>query len=642
MSQRFSPFSVAKRNFFPSFLLFFTLLVSWTTVQAALPARQDLLQFTSAGHVLAFRSDGLYVAGGDHMLHVGFVGTSGIAPETANSLRHGGKVQTLVRVSYHDLWPGIDLHYIVKAGAIAESTWEIAPESDTDRIRLRYNAPVVIMADGSLRMHYKTGWLGESAPVAWQKINGHCRPVKVSFRLIDASQNESTIGFVVGSHDCNHPVMIDPILSWNTFLGAAAYDTGNALTLDNQNNVYVAGYSVGSWGNPVTAYAGLADAFVAKFNSSGTLLWNTFMGSANYDFANAVIVDGNHDIYVAGESRATWGSPVSPYMGGGDAFAAKLNGNGVLQWNTFMGSTADDTGQTLAVNGNNIYVAGSSQATWGNNPINPYVGDEEAFVAKLNQNGVLQWNTFMGSSELDYGIGIDVDNSGNVYVGGYSEKSWGTPIRGFTGSTFDVFVAKLAGNGSRVWNTFLGSSAVDSGGALAVNKDTVYVVGSSGAAWGSPRRNFSGGGDAFVAALNKSGVLLWNTFLGSAADDQGLAVAADGSGTIYVSGKSDAMWGNGGQAYVGGADSFVAKLGNNGSFNWNVFLGSTDDDEGAGITVDQGHNIYLTGRSDSTWGNPARAHAGGPSPDAFVAKLHLNCRFYIFRSKNGKTTTVCM
>ncbi|MBN1832355.1 MAG: SBBP repeat-containing protein, partial [Deltaproteobacteria bacterium] len=102
--------------------------------------------------------------------------------------------------------------------------------------------------------------------------------------------------------------------------------------VDGSGNVYVAGYSDATWGSPVNAYTGSDDAFAAKLNNSGVRQWNTFMGSGNNDVGYAIEVDGSGNVYVAGYSNATWGSPVNAHAGGYDAFAAKLVAPKAVPW----------------------------------------------------------------------------------------------------------------------------------------------------------------------------------------------------------------------------------------------------------------------------------------------------------------------
>jgi hypothetical protein len=102
----------------------------------------------------------------------------------------------------------------------------------------------------------------------------------------------------------------------------------------------------------------------------------------------------------------------------------------IMQWHTFMGGSSNDRGYDIALDqGGNVYITGSSYTTttWGS-PINPPAGEQDGFVVKLDSDGARQWNTFLGSAEFDDGYGIAVDGSGNVYVVGTSRATWGSPI----------------------------------------------------------------------------------------------------------------------------------------------------------------------------------------------------------------------
>ena len=102
----------------------------------------------------------------------------------------------------------------------------------------------------------------------------------------------------------------------------------------------------------------------------------------------------------------------------------------------------------------------------------------------LNESAPLAWNTFMGGSGDDHGTGMAVDGSGNIYVTGNSDAIWGSPVRAFTDSSDDAFVAKLDPSGSLLWNTFLGGSGSDFGYGIAVDgSGNVYVTGYSNATW---------------------------------------------------------------------------------------------------------------------------------------------------------------
>ena len=135
------------------------------------------------------------------------------------------------------------------------------------------------------------------------------------------------------------------MLLWSTFLGGTMTDHGYGIGLDSGGNVYVSGYSNGTWGTPIRAFSGNNDQYVAKLGPDGALLWNTFLGGTGHDYNSSLTVDSTGNSYVVGVSLASWGTPVNPMVvspaGYRDMTVAKLNSSGTLQWNTFHG------GQTM-------------------------------------------------------------------------------------------------------------------------------------------------------------------------------------------------------------------------------------------------------------------------------------------------------
>jgi len=596
---------------------------------------ENLLQFTSAGYVLGFSRDGVFIGSAGQMLRTRFVNASAVAPQAEDciaAVQAPGMAPPLGRVTYRDVWDGVTVVYEAMEGTIVESIYYVDTVADIipgSNIRLSYNRPLTIDDQGNLVIAYESGNMVESAPVAWQEIDGQRTPVTVAYALY--GQHE--VGFSLGDFKPGVPVVIDPALTSNTFLGGSGYDCGTAIAVDGSGNVYVAGYSQATWGAPVRNYTADYDAFVTKRNSSGALLWNTFLGGGGDDKGNSIAVDGSGNVYVAGYSLATWkgtSNPLRAYTNQSDAFAAKLNNSGALLWNTFLGGILGDEGRAIAVDGSgNVYVAGFSEATWkgASDPVRAFTGTDydDAFAAKLNTSGTLLWNTFLGGGGTDEGRAIAVDGSGNVYVAGDSYATWkgaSDPLRACTTAT-DVFAAKLNTSGALLWNTFLGGSGSDHGYGIAVDgSGNVYVAGDSEATWGAPLRAYTASvSDAFAARLNGSGTLLWNTFLGGSSTEYGRAIAVTGIGNVYVAGTSFGTWGTPLRAYTAGvADAFAARLNNSGALLWNTFLGGSAIDCGFGIALDGNENINVAGYSTGTWGSPVRAYTTS-SADGFVATV---------------------
>jgi VCBS repeat-containing protein len=501
----------------------------------------------------------------------------------------------------------------------------------------------LLAADTNTRIYFQpnTNYSGTLASAitfrAWDQTSGS------NGSQADASSNGGTTAFSSATDTASLVVAPAPAtLIWNTFQGAAGSDLSQSVAVDASGNIYIAGYSSATWGSPVRAFGSGNDGYVAKFDSSGNLLWNTFLGgTGTTDQANGIAVDASGNVYVVGQANATWGTPVRAYAGGVDVFVAKLNAStGALTWNTFLGagSGTNDYGYGIAVDGSgNIYVDGDSNASWGA-PIRAYSSGSDAFVAKLTSAGALSWNTFLGGTGSDGANGIAVDAGGNVYVGGFSSATWGTPARSYGGG-FDMMAAKLSSAGALSWNTFMGSAGYEIAYGLALDgSGNLYLSGYGDTTWGSPVQAYSGGYDAIAVKISNSGALSWNTFMGDAgSNDLGGGIALDGAGNLYLTGYSQATWGSPWSAYSGGMDAFAVQLNSSGTRTWNTFLGGSGTDSGNGVAVDGSGNVYVAGYSSATWGSPVRAYSSGD--DGFLTKIYSPVPGFTVTPTSGLTTT---
>ncbi len=415
-------------------------------------------------------------------------------------------------------------------------------------------------------------------------------------------------------------------LQWNTFVGGSGDDSAQGIAASATGAVYLAGTSSASWGTtPVRAFAGSTDPFAAMLHPGGAVNWNTFLGGTGPDSGSDIALDGGGNVYVTGTAGASWGTPVQIFRGETDAFAVKLASGGALTWNSFLGSEDNEEGRGLAVlSSGGCAVAGKSNSgPWpAGTPVSAYAGDEDGFLEIVGASGGFSVYTFLGGWGYDEASAVDIDSAGNVYIAGTSRKTWGTPLRPFSGSQSDVFVLKLNSAGARQWVTFLGGNAEDAAVGIAVAASgAVFVTGRSGGSWGFPVRSFAGGTqDAFAAKLNADGSLQWNTFLGGSAADSASGISIDGDGNVFIAGTSPTSWGTPTRAFSGSNDSFAAKLSSDGALAWNAFLGGSGSDVGSGIAADGSGNVYLAGTSTASWGaSPVRSFVS--STEAFAAKL---------------------
>jgi len=448
----------------------------------------------------------------------------------------------------------------------------------------------------------------------------HVLSIIVLFALVGLGGQESRAAQTGSPEQLALPAHVAGILP-----GGGDEGSPSRVGVDAGGNVYIVGTSAAAWGAPVRAFQGGSDAFVARLNPSGVLQWLTFLGGASEDWGGDIAVSGS-DIFVTGTSYAAWGaSPVRGYTALNDAFVAKLNAaTGALQWHTFLGGTGDDYGYGIALDGSgNVYLAGTSSATWGTTIPRAYTALHDAFAAKLNSSGALQWNTFLGGAGIDEGADIATDGSANVYVVGSSDDAWGTsPARAYSAG-WDAFAVELNSSGALQWHTFLGNAEQDRGYAIVADSggNNIYAAGGSTATWGAPARAYSAWWDGFAVKLNGSGALQWNTFLGSGWCDTSDGIALDGDGNVFVKGSGDAAWGAPVRAYNAGYDVHVVKLApSNGAVQMLAFVGGEGDDFGDGIAIDASGNIFIAGVNDVVWGAPVQSF--GDAPNAFALKLN--------------------
>jgi hypothetical protein len=315
----------------------------------------------------------------------------------------------------------------------------------------------------------------------------------------------------------------------------------------------------------------------------------------------------------------------------------------LLVYSTYLGGSAQDEGQAITVDtSGSAYITGVTESNDfpTANPMQAAnAGGRDVFVAKLSASGSgLVYSTYLGGSGWDQGMGIALDESGNVYVTGLTDSidfPTVNPFQAARGAGVNAFVAKLNAAGSAlVYSTYLGGNGNDHGYGIAVDASgSAYLTGmtsSNNFPTANPLQGSNGGGvDAFVAKLSPAGsALVYSTYLGGRDEDVGFGISVDASGNACLVGHTRSTnfpTANALQAVPGGAqNAFVAKLNAAGSaLVFSTYLGGSGYEFGQGIAVDREGSVYITGETGSTnfpTVNPIQASPGG-NADAFVAKL---------------------
>ncbi|MEG4045183.1 DUF7948 domain-containing protein, partial [Microcoleus sp. Pol17_C1] len=536
-------------------------------------------------------------------------------------------VPTFNGVVYQNVYQGIDRVFKGTEGQL-KSEFLVAPFADPSQIKMNYSGvnDIRLRDDGALILETPLGELIDNAPIVYQDINGQRVNVPAAYNLLGNNQ----VNFSLGYFDPTQPLVIDPVLAYSTYLGGSGdgisgngNDYANRMTVDSTGAAYIIGTTFNNFTTTPGAFqttpAGNADFLVTKINPEGTaLVYSTYIGGIGNEYGFGIAVDSQGNAYLTGQIDP--GYPITPgafqptapnYTAG----VTKLNAAGnALVYSTFLGtSTSGALGNGIAVDSSgNAYVTGPTGDGFPivGNSSQPYGGGIDAFVAKVNPTGSgLVYSTYIGGSAREDAKAVAVDSEGNTYITGVT-YSTNFPTRG----ALDGISPR--GVQYKILQEF-NSSKFDS--------------------------NISSQ-EAFVTRLNKGGQVDSSTYLGGNGDDEGVDIAVNGSGNVYIVGttsstdfrKSPLYLSQLQAANAGGKDAFITKISkdyfidNNGlePANWessySTYLGGSGDESGVRITADSAGNAYVAGNTTSTnfpTKNAIQSVSGG-GKDAFVTKIN--------------------
>ncbi|NQT19480.1 MAG: SBBP repeat-containing protein, partial [Planctomycetes bacterium] len=468
-------------------------------------------------------------------------------------------------------------------------------------------------------------------------------PVAARYRLV----GQTSYAFdVTGEVDPARKLIIDPELTWSTFLGGNKHDSGNGIAVDAAGNVYVTGHTYSAdfpTSDGFDATHSVIDAFVTKISAGGDLLWSTFLGGNDLDYGNDVAVDPNGNALVTGRTNSSdfpaFGNLDTTHNGGDDCFVAKISADGDLVWSGFIGGSGNDEAGGIATDaGGSALVAGhtvSSDFPTPNGYDTTLGGQLDAFAAKVTPDGSLEWATFIGGGSYDKASDISTDPNGNALITGYTDSADFPTAGGFDtdhNGNWDVFVAKMTNDGQLAWASFLGGSDIDIGRAIAADTHgNAYITGQTESedfpASGGPDTDYNGGRDAFVARVTASGQLAWAGYLGAAGSEQGRGIAMGPSGNAFITGETDSpdfpTPGVLDTSHNGMSDAFTAKVTPDGQLAQAAFTGGAKPDYGYAVAVDADGNTLITGRTRSADFPTPRGFDVGLNGDwdSFVAKI---------------------
>jgi hypothetical protein len=610
-------------------------------------------------------------------------------------------VPNYARVRYRGIYPGIDLIYYGHDRQL-EYDFVLAPGANPRRIRLQFNGsdgksaltPLTIDTNGDLLLSVGGTEIRLRRPVIYQLTRdaGPSTPTDREFKTQDqkvlGSRYELTacneVRFALGPYDHTRPLVIDPTLTYSTYLGGSGDDYALGIAVDAAGGAYVVGWTDSAdfpTVNPLQPalnqnrpYA--SDAFVIKLSADGSSFqFSTFLGGSDNDAARAIALDSSGNAYITGDTSSTdfpvtpgafQNTPRSGNTGYPDhGFVTKLSADGsTLLYSTYLGGSGQELPLGVGVDASgNAYVTGgttspdfpttssafqrvftASGANCGQNLCGA------GFVTAFNAQGsALLYSTYLNGTGSDLPQAIAVDSAGNAYVTGQAGSLDFPTTSGAlqTGAAIgsEGFAAKFSPQGQLVYSTYL--AGFSPSGIAIDNQGAAYLAG-QGSTGSNPSSKYVqfgpptlSGSPAAVAKLHPAGCALqYFDVLGGSWAGFGTAIAVDPSGAAFVAGATDSSdfpTVNPVQASCrdcGGGNAtlspFVSKLDPTGSsLVYSTFIGGSNNSQllccnkANGIAIDSSGNAYLAGQtrsSDFPTANAIQPLYSGQE-DAFVAKI---------------------
>jgi hypothetical protein len=578
------------------------------------------------------------------------------------------------RVETRQLYRGIDAVFYAHGRAL-EYDFVVAPGANPGLIELDFRGAdhVRITPQGALEVRAAGETLIQSLPEIYQTIHGERRPVTGRYERRGARR----VGFTLGAYNRSQALVIDPVLTYSSFLGGSNYDVADAVVAAPDGTIWVAGSTSSSdfpqvGPIPRNNAPQSRDPFVARFDPRRTgadsLLYAAFVGGTGIDEAYALALGPDGNPVIAGSTFSSDfpvnGAFRTTFEGTREGFLAKLDprreGQASLVYSTFLGGGAEDVINAVAIDSTNkIYVTGyttSENFPLSANPVQPVRrGGYDAFVTRLDPDGGtsgLMFSTYFGTGGTDIGNAIAVGPTGLIYFTG-TTNSTDFPVAGATfddtynggvDGFFTVLDPSRPALDAIIYSTYFGGSSLDVPTALALDAQgnlniAGYTLSTNLQLAGTATQDRNAGGaDGFILRFDlrqpASQQLVFGTYLGGSQTDIIYGLAVEENTRIHVTGytySEDFPTRGAVQAQRGGAvEAFVAsydpRLRSTDQLTFATYWGGAGNDIGYGLAVDNACTLHVVGSTTSR--NLTVTESGfqrslSSVPDGFYAAINL-------------------
>lgn len=536
--------------------------------------------------------------------------------------RDGAHARSFDKITYHDLYPGIDWEvYLNEAGQL-EYDLMLAPGARLADVRLYFEGMDGLnLGSEGLIIKTSLGELQQALPLAFAAG----QPVPCHYELKDNLLSFAATPPAAGAW------RIDPVLQWATYYGGEGSEEQQNIGKNRHGDPILSGVTF-SDGHIATGGAYMdtfpssyTSGYVAQFTKEGNLVWGTYIGGTTANWVWDAQGDPYGNIYVAGSSSAYPGTPgtyqpESPSVN--TPFLLKLTADGHFIWLTYYGQGGGAAYAVTCLPDGSVCIAGQTDATSGIASPGAHQmlpgGAGDGFLARMDSSGNRIWGTFFGGPLQDNARSICADEQSNIYISGTTFSSSGIASPGsfsdsLQGST-DVYLAAFRTDGQLKWATYFGGAGSEEAMGVAAKQGKVYLTGmtkSSGLATPGVHQTTLGGGfDVFLTQFDTSGARLWCTYWGGEGSDASNYVRRGvvlSGGDIFIATRTNSNMGIATPdahqpALAGASDGALGRFNANGQLVWSTYYGGPQEEIGMNLVADDSGRVFFCGRTFSNTG----------------------------------------
>ena len=419
--------------------------------------------------------------------------------------------------------------------------------------------------------------------------------------LIDIPRDIDTVN-IIGNHGSTDfwIVKTDTAanIEWQRCYGGRQYEENPSIHTTSDGGYIVAGSSSSTDGD-VSGNHGDSDYWVLKLDETGNIQWEKCYGGSSEDRANSIIqtVDGGY--VIAGYSNSDDGD-VSGNYGGRDCWVLKLDAEGNIEWEKNYGGTESDYSESIQQTHDGGYIFAGY--TFSNDrDVSELRGYGDAWIAKLDDTGTIQWKQCIGGSTLDYAYSIVQTIEGDYVFSGFTQSHDHDVEENPYQDSF--WIVKLNETGQIIWQQYLPGSFI---GTISLQSTIEEGFIAAGLTWHEPSEFSCGleGANYAVVKLNKHGDVQWSRCFGGSTTEWANAVLQNNNNEFIVAGGSLSNDGdvNGNH---GSYDYWIIGLNNDGDLQWQKCLGGSHTELATSLQLTNDGGYIIAGETESNDGDVA-------------------------------------